>query len=103
VGQRTEVECFGILTYEDGTSTGLLEELQKRGVGTVVLAGLATDYAVAAAARQMRDAGLATTVILEACRGIAPETTAAAIASMRRAGVTLFETVDAYLSARNGR
>lgn len=103
VGQRADVECFGILTYEDGASTGLLEELQKRGVGTVVLAGLATDYAVAAAARQTRDAGFATTVILEACRGIAPESTAAATASMRRAGVTLFETVDAYLASRNGR
>jgi nicotinamidase/pyrazinamidase len=98
VGLRAEAECFGILYYEDGVPTGLLDLLRRRGIGKVVLAGLATDYAVTAAARQTQDAGLATTVILEACRGISPETTAAAIASMRRAGVTLVETVDAFLA-----
>jgi nicotinamidase/pyrazinamidase len=103
VGLRAEAECFGILYYEDGASTGLFDLLRGRGIGKVVLAGLATDYAVTAAARQTQDAGFATTVILEACRGIAPESTAAAIASMRRAGVTLFETVDAYLATGNGR
>ena len=60
-------------------------------LATVVICGFATDYCVAATAKEARRNGFNTTVILNACRGVAPDTTAAAIAEMRAAGIVIVE------------
>lgn len=52
------------------TPTGLAGYLAERGVKRVWLAGLATDYCVAWSALDARAAGLETTVVDDACRGI---------------------------------
>ena len=61
--------------------------LNERGVRHVFITGLATDYCVRATALDARAAGFEVTVIEDAVRGVAPETTAAALRDLDRAGV----------------
>jgi nicotinamidase/pyrazinamidase len=68
---------------------GLTDWLRGRGVDDVHVVGLATDHCVRATALDAVTAGFATTVLLEHCAGVAPETTRAALEQLRRAGVAL--------------
>jgi nicotinate phosphoribosyltransferase len=61
--------------------------LRGRGVQHVFVAGLATDYCVRATALDARAAGFEVTLIEDAVRGVAPETTAAALRDLDEAGV----------------
>ena len=63
--------------------------LKARGVTSVDVVGLATDHCVRATALDAVAAGFDTTVLLEHCAGVAPETTDAAVAQLVAAGVTL--------------
>ena len=72
------------------TATGLAAYLRERGFARVTLCGLATDFCVLYSALDAREAGFATSVVLDACRGIDHEgSLARAVAAMREAGVTL--------------
>ena len=51
-------------------STGLGDYLNQRGIGTVYLCGLATDYCVKATALDALSLGFQTYVIADACRGV---------------------------------
>ncbi len=51
--------------------------------------GLATDHCVRATALDAAREGFETTVLLDLCAGVAPETTEAALDAMREAGVGL--------------
>ncbi len=63
--------------------------LTERGVTSVDVVGLATDYCVRATALDAAAAGFATTVLLEHCAGITPETTGTSMAELVAAGVAL--------------
>lgn len=67
--------------------TALADWLRTRGVDTVEIAGIATDHCVRATALDAAAAGFATTVLLDLCAGVAPETTQRALEAMRAAGV----------------
>jgi nicotinamidase/pyrazinamidase len=69
--------------------TGLADWLRARSVDTVDVVGIATDHCVRATALDAAQAGFATTVLLDLCAGVAPETTERALAQLRTAGVTL--------------
>jgi nicotinamidase/pyrazinamidase len=68
-------------------STGAIEWLKKRGVDTVLVGGLATDYCVKTTALQLLRAGLRVIINLAACRGVAAETSDHAVEDLRTAGV----------------
>jgi nicotinamidase/pyrazinamidase len=63
--------------------------LRARGVDTVEIAGIATDHCVRATALDAAKAGFTTTVLLDLCAGVAPETTQRALEQMRAAGVSV--------------
>jgi nicotinamidase/pyrazinamidase len=69
--------------------TGLADWLRDRGVDTVDVVGIATDHCVRATALDAAAAGFATTVLLDLCAGVAPETTERALEQLRGAGVTI--------------
>lgn len=73
--------------------TCLEKELRARGVTKVVLCGLALDYCVAYTARNASEAGFETWVVLEATRGIAPDSIAAEMQKMRAAGVHVVQSI----------
>ncbi len=68
---------------------GLRDWLEARGVTEVDVAGLATDHCVRATALDAVAAGFTTTVLLDHCAGVAPDTSEAALAEMAAAGVVL--------------
>ena len=72
-------------------STGAIEYLRCHGITTVICGGLATDYCVKNTVLQLRDAGFDVILNKAACRGIAPDTIAAAMQEMQDAGVKFVE------------
>jgi nicotinamidase/pyrazinamidase len=80
------------------TSTGLQGYLQQRGIKTLFLAGLATDYCVAWTALDARKAAFETYVIEDACRGIDLNgSLAAAWRDMEQNGVKRVQSTDIEL------
>jgi nicotinamidase/pyrazinamidase len=84
-GQRSAAYSGFEGVTEDGRS--LAELLEDAGVRSVDVVGLATDHCVRATALDAARAGLETRVLVGLCAGVAPGTTAAALAEMRAAGV----------------
>lgn len=73
----------------DGRAVPLADWLRDRGIEAVDVVGLATDHCVRATALDAAALGLQTTVLLDLTAGVAPESTQAALAEMRQAGVTV--------------
>ena len=73
----------------EGTAhgVGLADWLHDRGVDEVDIVGIATDHCVRTTAIDARRAGFGTRVLVDLTAGVAPETTAAALAGMRSAGI----------------
>lgn len=90
-GFRAGIDSYSAFFENDHrTSTGLPGYLTTRGITSVTLVGLATDYCVAYSALDAVRLGFETRVILDCCRGIdLGGSLAAATARMRDAGVTL--------------
>lgn len=75
----------------EGTADGvsLAGWLTERGVNEVDIVGIATDYCVRATAEDAARAGFTTRVLTDLTAGVAPDSTANALAGMRSAGVHL--------------
>ena len=69
--------------------TALRDWLAERGVTEVDVVGIATDHCVRATALDAAGAGFATTVLLDLCAGVAPDSTDRALTELRAAGVTV--------------
>ncbi len=90
-GFRPAIDSYSAFFENDqATATGLQGYLRSRGVTSVTLVGLATDYCVAYSALDAARLGFAATVLLGACRAIDLDgSLAQAQAKMRAAGVAL--------------
>lgn len=99
-GFHRDVDSYSAFVEADRrTTTGLAAYLQARGITTLYLCGLATDYCVAWSALDARAAGFEATVIDDACRAIDLNgSLARAWADMTAAGVA--RTDSARLLAR---
>ncbi len=77
--------------FEGNSTAGdtLLSWLAERRVTDVDVAGIATDYCVRATAADAANAGFSTTVLLSLTAGVTEPTTAAAIRSLRAAGIAV--------------
>jgi nicotinamidase/pyrazinamidase len=69
--------------------TGLADWLRAHDVDAVDVVGIATDHCVRATALDAAAAGFDTTVLLELCAGVAPESTERALGELRGAAVTV--------------
>jgi nicotinamidase/pyrazinamidase len=74
-------------TDPDGTT--LADWLRERQVTDVDVCGIATDYCVRATVLDAVAEGFATRLLPDLCAGVAPQSTAAALAEMEKAGVTV--------------
>jgi nicotinamidase/pyrazinamidase len=75
----------------DDDDTALGDWLHRRGVDSVDVVGVATDYCVRHTAEDAIRAGFSTTVLAQLTAGVAADSTAAAVAAMRSAGVAVLE------------
>lgn len=70
-GFHNDVDSYSaFLEADKKTSTGLATYLRARGIKTVFVTGLATDFCVAWTAIDARGAGFAAYVVEDACRSI---------------------------------
>lgn len=94
-GVEPDLHPYGACYHDfaDKISTGVIEFLQVKGVDTVLVGGLATDYCVKLTALQLRKAGFRVILNLAATKGIAEETVNAAIKEMQSAGVEIISSV----------
>jgi nicotinamidase/pyrazinamidase len=69
--------------------TALADWLRAHDVDAVDVVGIATDHCVRATALDAAAAGFDTTVLLDLCAGVAPETTERALGELREAAVTV--------------
>ena len=88
-GFHQDTDSYSAFTEADGkTSTGLAAYLKARGINSVYVCGLATDFCVAWTALDARKAGFKASVIEDASRGIDLNgSLKAAWAQMTKAGV----------------
>jgi nicotinamidase/pyrazinamidase len=93
-GFRPAIDSYSAFYENDRkTPTGLAGYLRERGLTTLVLAGLATDYCVAYSALDATQLGFETFVALDACRAIDLNGSLGdAQNQMRAAGVALTDT-----------
>ena len=82
------------------TEADLAEWLRLHGATMVFVTGLATDYCVRATSLDARAAGFDAVLVEDASRGVAPETTAAALRDMEAAGVARVQTADVLAAGR---
>lgn len=85
-----EAAYSGFEGESDGTR--LADWLRARGVDQVDIAGIATDYCVKETAADAVRAGFTARVLVDLTAGVAPGSTADAIADMRGCGVELVRT-----------
>lgn len=93
-GKDERYESYSGVKDVAGNSTGLAERLHSMGVTEVVCCGVATDYCVKETAMDMKSSGFTTTVLTDCARGVAPETSTAAVAALEAAGVLLVDSAD---------
>jgi nicotinamidase/pyrazinamidase len=88
-GYHKGVDSYSAFIEADGkTRTGLASYLRERGIASVYVCGLATDFCVAWTALDARKLGFTAAVIEDACRGIDTQgSLAAAWDKMQKAGV----------------
>ena len=94
-GTDRDIDSYSAL-FDNGhrKSTGLGEYLRERGVRSVYLLGLATDYCVKFTALDARQMGFNVTVIEDGCRGVnlEPVDSQQALEEMRRAGCRIIRS-----------
>jgi nicotinamidase/pyrazinamidase len=90
-GFRSAIDSYSAFFENDHTTpTGLAGYLGERGINDITLVGLATDFCVAYSALDAAKLGFATTVRLDACRGIDLDgSLETMLGKMREAGVRL--------------
>jgi len=95
-GFHNEVDSYSaFLEADKETHTGLAGYFKERGIDTVFITGLATDFCVAWTAIDARHAGLTAYVVEDACRGIdVGGSLAKAWADMEAAGVKRIQSSD---------
>ncbi len=95
-GFHPDVDSYSAFEEADHrTSTGLAAYLKARGIRGVYVVGLATDFCVARTAIDAPTAGFATFVVEDATRAIELDgSLAAAMVSMRKAGVAVLRSAD---------
>jgi len=92
-GFRPEIDSYSAFFENDKqTTTGLHGYLQNRGVTSVTMVGLATDFCVAFSALDAAELGYQTSVLLQGCRAIDLDgSLAAQLSAMRDAGISLID------------
>ncbi|WP_461536488.1 nicotinate phosphoribosyltransferase [Spongorhabdus nitratireducens] len=93
-GVEPDVHPYGACFHDpaETRTTGVIEFLRSNRVETVLVGGLALEYCVKTTALQLLNAGFRVIVNLGATRGLAEDSTAAALSEMKQAGVEFIES-----------
>ena len=92
-GLHKDFDSYSGFEDDRGVKTGLDEVLRELGVGRILVFGIATDYCVRATAIHGIDYGYRVVVVEGLCRGVAPDTTEAALREMEERGVVVVREI----------
>ena len=93
-GKDRKYDSYSGFQDDGGAKTEMDEILKRNGVKELIVYGIATDYCVKATAIDAVNAGYQVTVIENLCKGVAPDTTAAALQEMKEKGITIAKELD---------
>ena len=93
-GSDPDFESYSGFQDDGGHKTSLHALLQKKGIGRLVIYGIATDFCVMATALDAIDLGYEVFLIRSLCRGVDPKTTRTALEEMTRRGIAVREDID---------
>ncbi len=93
-GKDPRYDSYSGFQDDGGDKTEMDKILKRNGIDRVVVYGIATDYCVRATALDAAAAGYKVAVIEELSKGVAPDTTAAALKEMEEKGVKIFKRLD---------
>jgi nicotinamidase/pyrazinamidase len=104
-GTGTEDEGYSVFEGSIAGRGGLLADLRARGIGELVIGGLATDYCVKVAALEAKRHGLGATVVSDAIGAVdvSPGDGARALDEMKAAGVDIRTADKALVDEEPGR
>lgn len=89
-GQHEHIDSYSAFLAADGkTATGLTDILRKKGITTVYIVGVATDFCVKYTALDAKKAGFKTHVCTNLCKGIDKDGVQKSHAQMRSAGIVV--------------
>jgi nicotinamidase/pyrazinamidase len=88
-GAHSRFESYSGFRDDGGNDTGLQGELQRLGIKDLIIYGLATDYCVKATVLHALELNYRVKLLLDLSRGVAPDTTRAAIDEMKAAGAEI--------------
>jgi nicotinamidase/pyrazinamidase len=94
-GQDWRYDSYSAFRDDGGANTELHPILHARGVTHLVVYGIATDYCVKASVMDALELGYSVVVVEDLIRGVAPDTSAKAIADMKAAGAVFVPSVKA--------
>ena len=89
-GTNPAYDSYSGFFDDGGHSTGLGEMLKDQGVDKLIIFGLTTDYCARATALDAITLGFGVILIKDLCRGVAKETTRAALKEMAAARVDIY-------------
>ena len=93
-GEDLKFDSYSAFKDDGGRPTRLSSVLSNRWINDLVICGLAIDYCVKATVLDARHVIMPVRVVLDACRGVTPETTEAAIKEMEAAGAVMVRSAD---------
>jgi nicotinamidase/pyrazinamidase len=93
-GMDPRYDSYSGFQDDGGKKTDMDEILKKAGIKQVVVYGIATDYCVKATAEDAAAAGYKVIMVKNLSRGVAPDTSAKALAEMKAKGITVVEDLD---------
>ncbi|HDG97585.1 MAG TPA: nicotinamidase [Desulfobacterales bacterium] len=96
-GKDPRYDSYSGFQDDGGAKTEMDEILKRNGITKVIVYGIATDYCVKATAIDAANAGYKVMVIESLCRGVAPDTSKAAIQEMKSKGITIVKDFDPNL------
>jgi nicotinamidase/pyrazinamidase len=92
-GQNPKYDSYSAFKDDGGATTELDAILKARGIKHLIVYGIATDYCVKASVMDAIPLGYSVVVVEDLVRGVAPDTSVAAIAEMKAAGAVFVPTV----------
>jgi nicotinamidase/pyrazinamidase len=96
-GRDRSFDSYSCFQDDGGEETELNRLLRQRGIKTLVIFGIATDYCVRYTALDGRARGYRIAVVRSLCRGVDPETSAQALRDIEEGGGIIFEDLGTFL------
>ena len=93
-GKDKRYDSYSGFQDDGGAKTELNRILKENGIKELIVYGIATDYCVKATAIDAADAGYKVTVVEGLSKGVAPDTTAAALDEMKAKGIILVKELE---------